>query len=77
MTASVHAAAAISNRSDSIEHVHLVAGVVVEHPDSEGFGLLGSSLPGRVGTSCAQLLMRMQGDLKLFLEKRERLLERA
>jgi hypothetical protein len=28
-------------------------------------------------TSCAQLLMRMQGDLKLFIEKRERLLERA
>jgi hypothetical protein len=27
--------------------------------------------------SCAQLLMRMQADLRLFLEKRDRLLERA
>lgn len=28
-------------------------------------------------TSCAQLLMRMQADLKLFLETRDRLSERA
>ena len=27
--------------------------------------------------SCAQLLMRMQADLKLFLEKHDRLVERA
>jgi hypothetical protein len=34
-------------------------------------------VPTSIARHAAQLLMRMQGDLKLFIEKRERLLERA